>query len=204
MEKLGVDKEQYRLGLTKIFFKAGQLAAIEEKREAKIGEIVITIQAASRAWLARSQFRKLTSQSTAAKTIQRNLRAWLDFKDWPWWRLYIKAKPMIKRVNFEAELDAKTKAIDDLGKKLQAEAAAKAKFEKDLEDLTAEFNRIKSALDSEKNSADELAAEKRKLEAAKAELAKQLEQLELDYEDEKASRSELDALKYVFCFLLVF
>jgi len=195
MEQLKVDKEQYRLGLTKIFFRAGQLASIEEKREQKIGQIVLTIQAASRAFIARNQYRKLTSQSTAAKTIQRNLRAWLDFKDWPWWRLYIKAKPMIKRFNFEAELEAKGKALEDLDKKLKAEAAAKAKSEKDLEELQAEFARLKGSLDKERGTAEDLAAEKRKLESIKNDLTKQLEQLELDYEDEKTSRAELAALR---------
>jgi myosin protein heavy chain len=44
LQGLKIDPEQYRFGLTKVFFRAGQLARIEELREQKIGDLIITIQ----------------------------------------------------------------------------------------------------------------------------------------------------------------
>jgi myosin heavy subunit len=44
LDELKVDPEQYRFGVTKVFFRSGQLASIEERREKKIGELLINIQ----------------------------------------------------------------------------------------------------------------------------------------------------------------
>jgi myosin protein heavy chain len=56
---------------TKIFFRTGQLAAIEEKRERKIGELLITIQAASRGYIARQAYKRATQKTVAIRIIQR-------------------------------------------------------------------------------------------------------------------------------------
>jgi hypothetical protein len=38
----------------------------------------------------------MTAKTVAVKIIQRNVRAWVGFKNWPWWRLFAKARPMLK------------------------------------------------------------------------------------------------------------
>ena len=65
-----VDKAKYRFGLTKIFFKAGLLGEIEEMREKKVAALVLTVQAAARAWHARRRYRIMHSQTDAAIAIQ--------------------------------------------------------------------------------------------------------------------------------------
>merc|ERR1719412_2338445 len=40
MDAIAMDKEKYRLGHTKVFFRAGQLGTMEEVREAKIDKAV--------------------------------------------------------------------------------------------------------------------------------------------------------------------
>jgi len=114
MKELEIDIERYRIGLSKIFFKAGQLATIEEKREKRIGELILDVQSGVRAWLARNMFYKLTAQSQAAKTIQRGIRARLDLRDWSWYSLFMKSKPLLKVVNFEAQMKEKETAISQL------------------------------------------------------------------------------------------
>jgi myosin protein heavy chain len=70
LDELKIDREQFRFGVTKVFFRTGQLAAIEEMREQKIGELLITIQAASRAYLARQMYKRMTEKTVAIKIIQ--------------------------------------------------------------------------------------------------------------------------------------
>jgi myosin heavy subunit len=195
MDFLKVDKEQFRFGITKIFFRAGQLASIEEMREKKIGEMLTSIQAASRAYLARETYRKLTSRSQAAKIVQLNLRDWLDFKDWMWWRVYCRVKPLIKAKNMDDEINSRDSKIKELAKNLEAEANAKNKLAKDIEDINAQLNAIKDALSREKGAVESLSEEKRKLESLKDSLARKVADLEKDLSAESENAGDLAALK---------
>ena len=78
------ERPLYQFGTTKIFFRHGVLAWLEEQREKKLGQMVISIQAGARGWIARSAYRKIGLQTAAAKTLQKNLKCWVLFKDWSW------------------------------------------------------------------------------------------------------------------------
>merc|ERR1719219_2076463 len=58
--KLDVDK--FRLGHTKVFFRAGILGLMEEIREDKIGDVLAWLQAFARGKASRIQYQKLQSQ----------------------------------------------------------------------------------------------------------------------------------------------
>lgn len=53
----------------------------------------------------------MTEKTVAVRIIQRNIRAYVSFKNWTWWKLFSKAKPMLKRVNFENQLKEKQTQI---------------------------------------------------------------------------------------------
>ena len=59
MEALSLDKEKYRLGHTKVFFRAGVAAWMEEQREGKIGSVLAWLQSGARGKASRMQFKKL-------------------------------------------------------------------------------------------------------------------------------------------------
>jgi myosin heavy subunit len=84
LDELKINAEQYRFGVTKVFFKTGQLAYIEELREKKIADMLITVQAASRAMLSRQLYKRMSEKGVAVKIVQRNVRAWVGFKNWDW------------------------------------------------------------------------------------------------------------------------
>lgn len=48
-----LDPNLYRIGQSKIFFRAGVLAHLEEERDLKITDIIVSFQAAARGYLAR-------------------------------------------------------------------------------------------------------------------------------------------------------
>lgn len=139
MDQLKVPKDRYQMGLTKIFFRTGQLAEIEEWREKKISEMIVSIQASSRALLGRRNFLVLKQKTIAATVIQANIRAWMEFKNWPWWKLFQRARPLLKRVNIEATLKEKEKELGSLKDQITTEGKAKAQ-------LQAALNEAQSAL----------------------------------------------------------
>lgn len=53
IQALELDPNLYRIGQSKIFFRAGVLAHLEEERDLKLTDIIITFQAYARGCLAR-------------------------------------------------------------------------------------------------------------------------------------------------------
>merc|ERR1712102_218455 len=66
-----LDKEKWRLGHTKVFFRAGVLGLMEETREDKIGSVLSWLQAGARGKASRMQFKKLQDQKLALYACQR-------------------------------------------------------------------------------------------------------------------------------------
>jgi len=53
IEALDLDANLYRIGQSKIFFRAGVLAHLEEERDMRLTEIIAQFQAYARGWIAR-------------------------------------------------------------------------------------------------------------------------------------------------------
>lgn len=61
----------------------------------------------------RKNFQKLQDQRVGLSIIQRNIRAWLTLKNWSWWKLYTRVKPLLKA---QASEDETKKMEEDLKK----------------------------------------------------------------------------------------
>lgn len=92
VEALELDSELFRVGTSKIFFKAGVLADLEERRDALLFDVFSRLQAVARMYSARRQMKKILNRAVAIRTIQRNARVYGELRDWPWWQLYTKVK----------------------------------------------------------------------------------------------------------------
>lgn len=90
LEHLVLDKNSYRVGQSKIFFRAGVLAKLEEDRDTKLTEIITIFQAFCRGNLARKNYEKRTQQLSAIRVLQKNCLNYLKLRNWPWWRLFTK------------------------------------------------------------------------------------------------------------------
>jgi myosin protein heavy chain len=90
VDALELDKSLFRVGTSKIFFKAGVLAELEERRDGLLFDVFSRLQAVARMWTARRQMRKVLNRAEAIRTIQRNARVYGELRDWPWWQLYTK------------------------------------------------------------------------------------------------------------------
>lgn len=53
LKALDLDPASYRVGHSKVFFRAGVLAQLEEERDIKLTEILISLQAHCRGYLGR-------------------------------------------------------------------------------------------------------------------------------------------------------
>merc|ERR1712066_737620 len=106
MDKAQFDRDKYRLGHTKVFFKAGALAALEEIRDEIVNRLIRWFQGQAYGVLARKRYQEKFDQRQLMFVIQRNYRKYMVLRDWGWYILISKTKPMIGMRDVEGELGA--------------------------------------------------------------------------------------------------
>merc|ERR1712179_623478 len=100
LDLIKLDKEKFRLGHTKVFFRAGVGGWMEEQREDKIGSVLAWLQAGARGKASRMNFKKLQDQKLALYACQRALRAMMIAKTWLWMQIWMAIKPTLKCTQF--------------------------------------------------------------------------------------------------------
>eukprot|EP01027_Heterolobosea_sp_BB2_P019756 GEZU01027812.1.p1 GENE.GEZU01027812.1~~GEZU01027812.1.p1 ORF type:complete len:1956 (-),score=1147.30 GEZU01027812.1:298-6141(-) len=188
LQHIELDTEKYKLGLTKAFFKAGELALLEEQREKKIGELIVGIQAQARGHLARRKHMALIKKVRAAKTIQNNVRSWLQLRDWIWWKMFMKVRPLLNTMKIEERMKEKEQQIADLTAQLEAQTEQAAELEKLKNQMEQELEDYKNQLIQSKEA-------KMKIEASLSSLEAQIAELTHDLEKEENSRKNLQEEK---------
>ncbi|XP_072746206.1 myosin heavy chain, muscle isoform X37 [Anoplolepis gracilipes] len=191
LESTGLDPDMYRLGHTKVFFRAGVLGQMEELRDERLSKIVSWMQAYIRGYLSRKDYKKLQEQRLALQVVQRNLRKYLQLRTWPWWKLWQKIKPLLNVTRIEDEMAA----LEEKAKKAQEAFEKEEKLRKELEDLNAklltEKTNLLRQLEGEKGSLSDYQEKSLKLAAQKADLESQLQDLNDRFKEEEDARNNL-------------
>merc|ERR1739838_778805 len=194
-----LDLSLYKIGHTKIFFKAGTLADLEDKRDEILSRIMTKLQSRARGRLMRIEYNKMIARVRAARCIQRNIRKFCMFRDWHWWKLYTRVKPLLNTVKAEDELKAKEAAITDIKDKFEKEAKLRKDYETKCVGLLSEKNNLTISLQAEQeNLADseerneQLIKMKQSLETEVAELTERLEEEEGGNEKLTANKKKLE------------
>ncbi|KAK2544098.1 Myh9 [Columba livia] len=195
IKALELDSNLYRIGQSKVFFRAGVLAHLEEERDLKITDVIIGFQACCRGYLARKAFAKRQQQLTAMKVLQRNCAAYLKLRNWQWWRLFTKVKPLLQVSRQEEEMMAKE---EELVKVREKQLAAENRLS-ELETFQAQLMAEKMQLQEQLQAETELCAEaeeiRARLTAKKQELEEICHDLEARVEEEEERCQHLQAEK---------
>jgi len=104
MDKINFPRERYRLGHTKVFFRAGALAALEEARDEIVIKLLRFLQGQVYGLLRRRAYQKKADQRELLKVIQANFRKFMSLRNWGWFIIINKTKPLIGQTNIEEEL----------------------------------------------------------------------------------------------------
>ncbi|KAM6957379.1 myosin-11 [Aplochiton taeniatus] len=185
VKHLDLDPNLYRIGQSKMFFRTGVLAQLEEERDLKLTVVIIAFQAQARGFLARKAFSKRQQQLTAMKVIQRNCACYLKLKNWQWWRLFTKVKPLLQVTRQEEEMGQKEEELQtakDVAQKSQVEL--KEITEKHTE-LLEERVQLQEKLAAETELYAEAEEMRVRLEAKRLELEEVLHEMEARMEEEE-------------------
>uniref|UniRef100_A0A3P9K3S9 Myosin-9 n=1 Tax=Oryzias latipes TaxID=8090 RepID=A0A3P9K3S9_ORYLA len=188
---LELDPNLYRIGQSKVFFRAGVLAHLEEERDMKITDIIISFQAWCRGHVARKAFAKRQQQLTAMKVIQRNCAAYLKLRNWQWWRLFTKVKPLLQVSRQEEEMQAKDEELNKIKEKQLYAEEQLLEMEQKHQQLNAEKMALQEQLQAETELCAEAEEMRARLAAKKQELEEILHDLEARVEEEEERASQL-------------
>nr|XP_001920098.4 myosin-9 isoform X1 [Danio rerio] len=192
---LELDPNLYRIGQSKVFFRAGVLAHLEEERDMKITDVIINFQAWCRGYVARKAFAKRQQQLTAMRVIQRNCAAYLKLRNWQWWRLFTKVKPLLQVSRQEEEMQAKEEELSKVREKQQVAEQQLVEMEVKQQQLNAEKMALQEQLQAEMDLCAEADEMRNRLVAKKQELEEILHDLEARVEEEEERANHLQAEK---------
>uniref|UniRef100_A0A4W5KY56 Myosin, heavy chain 11a, smooth muscle n=1 Tax=Hucho hucho TaxID=62062 RepID=A0A4W5KY56_9TELE len=217
IKHLDLDPNLYRIGQSKIFFRTGVLAQLEEERDLKITVVIIAFQSQARGFLARKAFAKRQQQLMAMKVIQRNCAAYLKLRNWQWWRLFTKVKPLLQVTRQEEEMGLKDEELQKakesafgvpqgcimeernaLQEQLQAETELYAEAEEMRVRLAAKKQELEEILHEMEARLEEEEDRAQALQVDKKKMQQQMQDLEEHLEEEEDARQKLQ-LEKVAC-----
>merc|ERR1711931_222278 len=106
LESIEAVNDKWRLGHTKVFFRAGTVGFVEEVREECIKNILNYFQGICRGYLGRQQYKREIYKRNMIPVMTRNIKKYLFFRDWTWYFLVNSTKRFIGQVNMEDEIAA--------------------------------------------------------------------------------------------------
>merc|ERR1719309_1201733 len=104
MDKIGFSRDKYRLGHTMVFFRAGALAVLEESRDDIVLKLVRFLQGECLKRIKYRDFGKRRDQRELIKVCQRNFRKYISLREWGWFVIIQKTRPLIGLPRPEEEL----------------------------------------------------------------------------------------------------
>ncbi|XP_055837169.1 myosin heavy chain, non-muscle isoform X5 [Episyrphus balteatus] len=185
IQALELDSNLFRVGQSKIFFRAGVLAHLEEERDYKITDLIVNFQAFCRGFLARRNYQKRLQQLNAIRIIQRNCAAYLKLRNWQWWRLYTKVKPLLEVTKQEEKLVQKEDELKQVREKLDSLNKSTLEYEKKWQQANEEKTALAEQLQAEIELCAEAEEGRSRLMARKQELEDMMQELEARIEEEE-------------------
>uniref|UniRef100_A0A1L8E5N4 Putative myosin class i heavy chain n=1 Tax=Nyssomyia neivai TaxID=330878 RepID=A0A1L8E5N4_9DIPT len=195
IQALELDFNLYRVGQSKIFFRAGVLAHLEEERDYKITDLIVNFQAFCRGFLARRNYQKRLQQLNAIRIIQRNCAAYLKLRNWQWWRLYTKVKPLLEVTKQEEKLVQKEDELKQVREKLEVLSKSAQDYEKKFQLAMEEKTQLAEQLQAEIELCAEAEESRIRLSARKQELEEMMQDLEARIEEEEERVNSLGTEK---------
>ncbi len=193
LDLIKLEPEKYRLGHTKVFFRAGILGYMEELREDRISEVLAWLQSQARGKASRMVFKKMQDQKLALYCCQRTIRNYYIGKTWLWWQLWLAIKPNLKCTKFaqyKAEYEEKIAIAE---KNIDKAIAECKKVTAEHERLTAEKSELTLALQSGGSAVQDIIDKTNRIEAMKNDLQKQVDETLNRIRNEEDAKAQIEA-----------
>merc|ERR1719328_435144 len=192
MDLVKMDKEKFRLGHTKVFFRAGILGKMEEIREDRIGSVLAWLQSGARGKASRMAFKKLQDQKMALYACQRAIRTMMIAKTWLWMQIWLAIKPNLKCTQFgkyKKEYEDKIALAEaNIDQALEARGKVQAVYD----GLMGQKTELSLALKSGGSTVQDIIDKTTRIEAQAADVQKELDGVNQRIKGEKQQKVALE------------
>uniref|UniRef100_A0A8C4QYA4 Slow myosin heavy chain 1 n=3 Tax=Eptatretus burgeri TaxID=7764 RepID=A0A8C4QYA4_EPTBU len=195
MGSIDIDHTQYRFGHTKVFFRAGLLGALEEMRDDQLSRLLTKIQALSRGYVMRKEFKKMWERRESIIIIQYNIRSFMGVKNWSWMKLYFKIKPLLKSAESEKEMANMKEEFTKTKEALEKSEARRKELEEKMVSIVQEKNDLLLQVQSGEETLTDAEERCDGLIKNKIQLEAHLKEAQERAEDEEETNAELTAKK---------
>merc|ERR1712209_15441 len=206
MDKINFPRERYRLGHTLVFFRAGALAKLEEERDELVLKWLRMMQGQVYMKVKGERYAKKRDQRELIKVAQRNFRKYMALRDWGWFVIIQKTRPLVGRPDPNEELRLLEEKANATYGVYKEKVDLKAKLLEDNKVIEEEKKALIKQIESEQGNLGiyherqaKISSEKADLEIALSEATSKLaktEQMRADAtNDKKALEQETVAIK---------
>merc|ERR1719323_249851 len=195
MDKIDFSRERYRLGHTKVFFRAGALAGLEEARDEIVLKLVRCMQGQCLGHIRRKVYQIKHDQRELMKVVQRNFRKYMQLRNWGWFILIQKTRPLIGQVNLEQELGILEEKAKSAYGAYEEQLNTKKRLEQENVTMEEEKKALMKQLEAEQGNLSEYTDRQAKATAQKADLEVQLGNAGQKLADMEAARQQATADK---------
>ncbi len=108
------------------------------------------LQAQIRAFVLKKQYKKMLDQRLALTVLQRNIKKYLSLRNWGWWKLYTKVKPLLSTARQADEMKAKEEEWAKIKENFEKEEKLRKEVEEQNVVLLKEKNELYLALEAER------------------------------------------------------
>uniref|UniRef100_H0Y1Q4 Myosin heavy chain 16 n=1 Tax=Otolemur garnettii TaxID=30611 RepID=H0Y1Q4_OTOGA len=193
---IDLDTNEYKIGHTKVFFRAGILAKLEDMRDERLAKIMTMLQCRLRGFLMRVEFKKMLERSRIGlKVIQRNVRKFLQLRFWGWWKLYNKVKPLLNVARQEEEMKVKEEELRSAMAKTQELINKVKELEEKMATLSQEKKDLTIQLQAEQENLMDAEERLTQMMKTKMELESQIADMRERLEEEEGMAASLSAAK---------
>ena len=196
IKEINLNEDTYRLGTTKVFFRAGMLGQLEELRDTAVSKIIAMLQGQIRAFIMKRLFKRMLEQRLALSVLQRNIKKFLAIRNWAWWKLMTKIKPLLTNAKAEEELKAKEEEFKRIKEQQEQQEKQRKELEASQAKIMQEKNDLFIALEAERELVSQAESKAQSLIVAKADLESQLKELQGRLGEEEGTASQLEAQKH--------
>merc|ERR1712020_829016 len=184
MDKISFGRERYRLGHTLVFFRAGALAGLEEARDDLVIKWGRLIQGEVFKRIRGEVYAKKRDQRELIKVAQRNFRKYMALREWGWFIIIQRTRPLIGRPNPEEELRLLEERANEVYGKYDDQVKTKERLLEENELIKQEKKDLLATLEKEQGNLSIYHEKQAAATAAIGDLEKKL----VDSQDKLAQR----------------
>merc|ERR1712212_403612 len=190
MDKINFDRERYRLGHTLVFFRAGSLGALEEERDKLVIKLLRMMQGQAYKHIKTKIYEKKRDQRELIKVAQRNFRKYMALRDWGWFVIIQKTRPLIGMPNPEEELRLLEEKANATYGVYKEKVDTKAKLLEENQVIEDEKKQLMKQIEAEQGNVSQYHEKQAKISSQKAELEIELVEEQNKLADREQKRAQ--------------